>query len=234
MIDMSNKSGFTLVELIVAVFIGMMVLGGVYSMISTGLKSSSAIEKKVTALQDARAALEIMAMEIRMASYNPNYVTGIWQDPNCGVSVNQGYKGIQAASANSITIEMDIDASSFVGDSANEIIIYNYDQTNQYITRETRTCPGPTSSGQQPFMGDLPNSGNPRTVLVNNGNAIPLFTYFDKTGTQITNLPADIPNIRRIEIVLVAETADIDPNLGARRQMIYSTSIIPRNHVICQ
>ena len=125
------------------------------------------------------------------------------------------------------------DGDGMLGDP-NEVIRYTYDTANQYITRETN-C-----GGGQPFLGDTAASGNPRTVrVVNNtagaGNtAIPVFRYYDGAGAEIlsTGLPAGIPNIRRIDIVLAVETEDVDPNTNQRRRLIYSTSVIPRNHAI--
>ena len=82
----------------------------------------------------------------------------------------------------------------------------------------------------------------PRSVRVindANGNGvfdaatdIPVFTYFDGAGNQIpfASLPANIPNIRRIDITLQVETDEITPDTGQRRKMIYSTSVIVRNH----
>ena len=83
-----------------------------------------------------------------------------------------------------------------------------------------------------PFLGDRP--GDPRAVRVINTAAVPVFRYFDAQGTEITaaGLPAGIPNIARIDITLWVETEDVDPNSDQRRRMIYSTSVIPRNHVI--
>ncbi len=83
---LKRQKGLTLVELVVAISIGMIVLGSIYSMVLTGLRSSSSLEMKVTAGQDVRAALELMAMEIRMASYNPTFVSGIWKDATGAVS----------------------------------------------------------------------------------------------------------------------------------------------------
>ena len=83
-----------------------------------------------------------------------------------------------------------------------------------------------------PFLGDMP--GDPRAVRVINTAAVPVFRYYDAQGTEITaaGLPAGIPNIARIDITVWVETEDIDPNSGQRRRMIYSTNVIPRNHVI--
>lgn len=226
-----RKEGFTLVEIMFALFIGVLILGAIYFSMISGKKSSVALESKISAQQDVRSVLEIMAMEIGMASYNPNFVTGIWRNPgDCtNFSGNQTYKGIQLATANSITVQMDIAESGAVGDNANEIISYNYDTANQRITRQTN-C-----GGAQAFLGDV--SGTPRSVrVINNDLGLPIFRYFNGAGIEIAagSLPATIPNIRRIEITLAVETEDIDPNTNQRRRMIYSTSVIPRNHAILQ
>jgi hypothetical protein len=192
-------------------------------------------------------------MEIGMASYNPNATRGNWLlASDCStVSPNQAYRGIQEATANSLTVEMDINTDCTVDNdpicmrnytgnlNPNEVIRYNYDPddtTNLYITRRVN-CDG----GAQPFLGDTVASGHPRTVrVINNtagtGNtAIPVFRYYDGTGTEIFPTTTDqtpIPNIRRIDITLAVETEDVDPNSRQRRRLIYSTSVIPRNHAI--
>jgi hypothetical protein len=73
--------------------------------------------------------------------------------------------------------------------------------------------------------------------VINNTLNIPMFRYFNGMGVEIlaAGLPAGIPNIRRIEITLAVETEDPDPNVPGttqRRRLIYSTSVIPRNHAI--
>jgi prepilin-type N-terminal cleavage/methylation domain-containing protein len=243
-----NDRGFTLVEIIVAAAVSMVLLGAIYMAINSAQRSTMGIERKVAVQQDVRPALELMAMEIRMASYNPMFTRGIWLDPaDCfSASVNQQYLGIQNATPTSITIEMDIGPNSpsgFVGDDTNEIIAYAYDMANQRITRETkRSPPGACTPGGQPFLGDTVASGNPRTVLVVNdvngngvyddGTDIPVFRYYDGTGTLIaaSSLPGAIPNIRRIEITLAVQTEFVNPDTNQRRSLIYSTSVIPRNH----
>ena len=245
-----NKKGFTLVEILIAASVGLIVMGAIYAAMNMGQRSSVAVERKIVAQQDARAALDIMATEIRMASYRKPYTPPVdWCDcsyislpsqPTCtGCTSNQDYKGIREATANSITVEMDIDESSVIKDHADEIIRYEYlgDANNQRITRETN-C-----GGGQAFLGD--QVGNTSEVRVVNatagagGSAIPLFKYYyyDSGGVEQelvpgVDLPAKIPDIRRIEITLVVDTEAIDPNLGKRRRTFCSTSVIPRNHAI--
>jgi prepilin-type N-terminal cleavage/methylation domain-containing protein len=229
----TNNNGFTLVEILVALFIGTLMLMAIYAVVDSAQKSSTGIERKVIAQQDARSALELMAMEIRMASYNPNLTSNIWvSTANCfSAAANQNYRGIQEATANSMTIEMDIDDSAAIRDHTNEVINYNYDTANQYITRKTN-CTG----GDQPFLGDTNANEAQKTVLVvNNSVGIPVFRYYNGSGSEITvsgtDLGGRIPDIRRVEITLVLDTAYSDPTTGGRKRIIYSTSVIPRNHI---
>jgi hypothetical protein len=224
-----NHRGFTLVEVLFAVATGIIVMGAAYVAMISGQRSSVGIEEKVVAQQDLRGGLEIMGLEIGMASFNPNFANGIWRAPaGCvNISPNQIYKGIQVATANTISVQMDIQESSAIGDNPNEIITYVYDPANQRITRETN-C-----GGGQPFLGNTP--GNPRTMrIINNILNIPVFRYFNGVGAEIpaANLPLSIPDIRRIEITLAIETEDIDPNSQQRRRMVYAGSVVPRNHPI--
>jgi prepilin-type N-terminal cleavage/methylation domain-containing protein len=228
---MKNHKGYTLVEVLIALALGVIILSAIYSLVNMGQKSTYNIERRVAAHQDARTALEMMSMEIQMASYNPrpgDEDSDFWvSSGNCTPSTNQTYKGIQSATDSSITIEMNLDGSASIGDSINEVINYTYDSNNQYISRSTN-CTG----GDQPFLGDVP--GNPRAVRVINTSAVPVFRYFNALGAEIaaSSLPAGIPNIARIDITLWVETENADMNTGQRKKSFYSTSIIPRNHVI--
>ncbi len=233
-----SAAGYTLVEVSLALVVGLVLLGVIYAVVESGQKSSVALDRKMTAQQDVRAALQVMALEIGMSSYNANYATGLWVNTACGNSppTDATYKGIQEATANSVTIEMDHNESSSIGDQPNEVIRYAYLAGNQYITRDTNCL------GAQPFLGDDPASGRPRGVRVINdrdGNGayddgvdLPVFTYFDGAGNQIpfASLPASIPSIRRVDITLQVETDEIAPDTLQRRRMIYSTSVIPINH----
>jgi prepilin-type N-terminal cleavage/methylation domain-containing protein len=235
MLMMKNR-GFTLVEIIVAMGIGMIMLTAIYAAINSAQHSASGIERKVIAQQDARSALELMSMEIRMASFDVNLNTAIWVDPvNCtNVSPNPAYRGIQEATATSIAIEMDIDQSGAVGDAANEIIRYSYTAASQYITRETRRDSGGcNSSGAQPFLGDTV-AGQKTVKVINAGENVPVFRYFNSAGTEIDPgaNAALIPTIRTIEITLIVETEYVDPASGQARRLVYSTRVIPRNHAI--
>lgn len=239
---MKEMKGFTLVELMIAIGVTVGLMAAVYMAVNSAQKHSSAIEKKVTAQQDVKPVLDLMAREIGMVSYNPTLAANLWVNPTgtcLAASSDQNYRGLQEATTNSMVVEMDIsgytsptgdvNGDGMLGDE-NEVIRYNYDTVNQYITRATN-C-----GGGQPFLGDTATSGRPRVLVINDTLGLPVFRYFDSTGTEIASagLPAAIPNIRRIDITLAVETEHLDAITGQRRRLIYSTSVIPRNHAISQ
>jgi len=229
-----NQKGYTLVEILFALFIGLLLLSSTYAAMTAGQKSSAAVERKITAQQDVRAALEVMSLELGMASFNPNFVLGAWRNQtDCSAAINQVNRGIQEADAHTLTIEMDLGESGEVGDEENEIIRYRYDTASQRITRERILCNGTSLSttGGVDFLGADPNSGQPRSVrVINQTLGIPVFSYFDGRGSATAN----IPDIRRIDITLAVETDELDTNTGQRRQMIYASSVLSRNHGITQ
>jgi len=241
---MRDAKGFTLVEMVVAIAVAMGLLTAVYLAINSTQRHSSSIERKVTAQQDVKPALDIMALEIGMASYNPTFApiaNNLWVNSTTCTSTGttQTYRGIQEATANSIAVEMDISGSGSTPDDGNgalgednEIIRYDYDTANQRITRAT-SC-----ESAQSFLGGTV-AGQKTVRVINsgsNGLGIPIFRYYDGTGNEITvsgnDLGGRIPDIRRIEIVLAVETENNDANTNQPRRLIYSTSVIPRNHAI--
>ncbi|MDQ5987674.1 MAG: hypothetical protein CSYNP_03419 [Syntrophus sp. SKADARSKE-3] len=236
---MKRTNGFTLIELMISMAVTMLLLVGVYVAVNSSQRNTAGIERKVGVQQDVKPALDLMAMEIGMASYNPNFTTGMWLAAgSCATpSTTQGYKGIQLATANAIEVQMDVVENGSLTD-ANEVISYSYNTTNLYMTRGV--CSGGAMPNPLPaFLGDLASSGNPQTLRVINATlGIPVFRYYDGTGTEITigtgatQLPLAIPNIRRIDICLAVETAAVDPNTKQTRKLIYSTSVIPRNHAL--
>jgi prepilin-type N-terminal cleavage/methylation domain-containing protein len=244
--DYKNSRGFTLVEILFALFVGLLLMAAVSVTMISGQRSSAAIERKVAAQQDVRGALRVMASEIGMASFNPNFAFGIWRNAGACSSpaVTQANKGLQEVTPNSITVEMDIGESSSIGDDNHEIIRYEFipGPAGQFIQRAVN-C-----GGAEAFLGAAPAAGVSRTVRVindmsgiTNGNSPPevaVFRYYDikdpPTELFPHQNPSDIPNIRRIDITLAVETDEIDPNTQQRRQMIYSTSVIARNHALTQ
>ncbi|HOQ40942.1 MAG TPA: prepilin-type N-terminal cleavage/methylation domain-containing protein [Smithellaceae bacterium] len=195
-----NKNGFTLIELIMAISIGLVIIAAVYALNEMGQRSSASISQKVVTQQDARAVLDLMAMEIRMASYNPSgkdNSTGneIWVDKD-GVAITAAnnkkfMKGIQIAKTNEIMIEMDLhgDAAASNPDGfikcsqSNEVIHYKFDSATKTISRITN-C-GINASDTQVILG---GTGSNTMVRNDAAPAVNLFTYW---GPDIDNPDAN-------------------------------------------
>jgi hypothetical protein len=184
--------------------------------------------------------LDLMATEIRMASYLPPPCNNsTWLTiPACPEMTGWGgtpvrdYKGIQVADANKIFVAMDLNGDGVIGPpGANEYIMYSYDGAST-LSRDV-SC-----SGNWAILGGTALSSNVRNAVAGPGSTlVPMFRYFDRANNDITATVSNnastvngIPAIRRILITIVADTADKDLNTKMPKRIVYSTSVAVRNH----
>ena len=119
--------GFTLIELMISIAIGLVVLASVATTFTSQTRAYSAQEQINQMEQNLRGALDIMTREIKMAGYRPN-----------GGTVT----GVVSYTSTSLTIQADLDANGTLlasgtgSDTANEQIAYVYDSVNKKITRQ--------------------------------------------------------------------------------------------------
>ncbi len=250
---MKNKlnNGFTLVELIIAVAVGMIIMTAIYAMINLGQGSTGGISRRVLTQQDARAVLNLMAMEVGMASFNPTSDNAVWgktplkADDTACVDADvpspflQVRRGIQTAGPNSILVSMNLNADTKIGgnvtNSENEYIRYSFDSNTGTIKRAV-SC-----GGDQPIVG----GANSSTMIRNNVAGVPLFQYFNTAGTDISanviNTPdaqpgnGGISDIRRIRINISADVENDDKRGTFKTsRRTYSTDVLVRNHALSQ
>jgi prepilin-type N-terminal cleavage/methylation domain-containing protein len=226
-----NKKGVTLVELIVAMAVGLIIMAAIYSLMNTGQKSSSSLARKVLTQQDARAVMDLMALEIGMASYNPGLFSAVWvgsPSTSSGVCADYNFvqtrKGLQIAGENQILVAMDLNEDGIIGNpGTNEYIFYEF--TGNSIRRRV-SCGTP-----QAILGGIASG-----TRVLNDATTPLFQYFaasDTTPMDMTTPLTDlqIASIRRIRINIVVE---VETQSSAFRvsQKTYTTDIFVRNHAL--
>ena len=120
-----NIEGFTLVELMVSMGIGMVILAAVTTTFMSQSKIYNAQEQINEMQQNARGVLDIMTRELKMAGYKPN---------------GGGFSGV-TYSTTQLMVQADLDSSGAVStdSTANEQITYVYDSANQRITRAVGT-----------------------------------------------------------------------------------------------
>lgn len=118
--------GFTLVEMLVAMGIGMVVLAAVTTTFMTQAKFYNAQEQINELEQNARGALDVISRELKMAGYKTNngVVTGLTAS---GVNLD----------STKLVIETDINGDNSIDGTAGSLerITYSYSSSNKQITR---------------------------------------------------------------------------------------------------
>jgi len=196
----TSDRGFTLVELLVAMAVGMIVLGAVYALFTAQSKHLATQEQLAELHQNARVAMDMMVRELSMAGYNQRNaatlaaVPTIPEVPRCTnalVAAGTRCVGITNAVAATISFTADLNGNgdTTAGSSnPNENIVYNV-----Y-----------SSSGIQALGRTSNNTKSPVVEYVQSLN----FIYYDGSG----NITANLADIRRVKITIVIRTAKQDPN----------------------
>jgi len=191
--------GFTLIELMVSIAIGMVVLASVATTFTSQTRAYSAQEQINQMEQNLRGALDIMTREIKMAGYRPN-----------GGTVT----GVVIYSSSSLTIQADIDgtgtllASGTGSDTANEQIAYVYDIVNKKITRQV-------------------GSGTAAT-LAENISAF-TFTYYQSSGATLATSASNIRRIKIAMTGITAKPDPGYSSNGGYRTVDLSAIVTPIN-----
>jgi prepilin-type N-terminal cleavage/methylation domain-containing protein len=228
-----KKNGFTLVEVIVAMAVGALIMAAVYGFMTLVQKNSANADRRIVTQQDTRMVLDLMASEISMASYSNSDAANVWSNASllaCITNFDKTCKGIKSATANSIAVAMNLNGgapnySTTIGDVENEYIVYSYDGAST-LTRSVNCVGAAILGGSAPYT-------NVSNAKAGPGNTpVPMFRYYDGTNTLISApvSTANIPNIRRILITIVADTAEKDVSTQQYKRMVYSTSVMVRNH----
>jgi type IV pilus assembly protein PilW len=161
----NKESGFTLVELLIAMTIGLIILAALSSTFLMQRKIYDVQEQIVEMVQTARAAMDMMTREIRIAGYNP---------------ANVSFDGIPH-NANSSTIDVyaDLNGNGSIDTTSGtyEHITYSYDSANKLIRRNTNT-----GGGNQPFAENIDSF----SVSYLNANGGPATTTSEIRQARIT------------------------------------------------
>jgi Tfp pilus assembly protein PilW len=183
---MRDSSGFTLVELLVTAVISLALGIAGFSFFRSQGRSLTDQSAGLDAIESARAALDFMAYDIRMAGANP---AGTWsQSGTCGA-------GLSSAQTSSLTIASDganggaIDGTIAPG----EITTYSYDAGTQSIVRTV-------DGSSQTLIKNVPSGGLVfRYYTSGTGSPVSL------SGGQVSS--TDCNNVRSILIKVKVQTA---------------------------
>lgn len=197
----NRASGFTLMELLVSMSIGMVVLAALAKTFTVQSRQNAAEEQVAQMQGNARAALDLMVREIQMAKYNP-----------AGTAFSSAYGVTYSASELEVKADMNGDGTISTSSGSVEDIIYARDAVNNYITRKLG------STGTAEIVADnitaftfayydangsavtsSGNSGNIRKVTINitARTAKPDPSYTSNSGYRTYQISVDItpPNM---------------------------------------
>ena len=213
--EMKHENGFSLIELLMAVAIAGVVVGGIYSVYLTQQKSYLAQQEIVALQQSLRAAMQLMERDIRMAGYTP---------------YEESSAGIQTANTNAIRFTLDIhDGVDNDSDGRTDEFdeIGNGDDDTADIGEDiTYFRADPDGDGvfdlyrRDAFLGV-------DQILAYHVDALDL-VYLDKAGS----VTSDLGKIRSVQVTMVARTGR--PDRGFRNNTIYinqkGTVILPQQN----
>jgi type IV pilus assembly protein PilW len=162
---MNNKFGFTLIEVLIAMFISLVIMGGAYMFFNSQQRQTTIQTNVSDAQQTLRAAMDFMSRDIRMAGYDLE---------------KSGEFGITDIKFRDINDADDAAGNSFIRFSWDKDSdgTLNNDETIEYSLVNSNAVNAIT-----PGITDLylrfPNNGNTRDVLANNIIALGLAYAYD-------------------------------------------------------
>jgi type IV pilus assembly protein PilW len=181
----SNKKGFTLVELLVAMAITGIVAGAIYTAFQSQQKSYLIQEQVAEMQQNLRAAMDIMVRDIRMAGYDPYGNSGA---------------GITAAAENTFTFTLVADDDDYdndndtITDEIGELKTIQYDLYDAYDDSDN-------DIGRQ--------VGAQKRAVAENIEEIEF--YYILADDTTTTAPANPSDIRSVQITILARVGHQDP-----------------------
>lgn len=94
-----GQSGFSVIEVMVGLVIGLFVVGGAIKLFVDYLGRNRTIALEARVNQDLRAAADLIARDVRRAGYWQNAVTSVWDPTTSSFNTNQ-YRAISVGTAN--------------------------------------------------------------------------------------------------------------------------------------
>jgi len=209
----ATNRGFTVVELLVALGMAAVVFGLIVSFFANMGRSTTTQNAAAAAQQTARAGVDFMAQELRLAGLDPleSAGAGIEEISPTGIKIRFTSDSCNLPIGHSDNCENPVPDGKL--DGKNERVTYWYDAGSRVLRRYLYE----TTSSQtwMPLLEQVePNPGN-----------VPLFTFLDGNGLGITD------NNRRGEIRTVLITLTVLEPAG-RSKMVertYSSRVRLRN-----
>lgn len=182
-----KRAGFSLIEMLVVVFLMALLVGTIFSQMSAVQQRASTEQVKVDDFQEARDLVDQFFRDLSQAGY-PNSrmvdtTSGAWSPALAAPLYNDSRlaTGLVSADVNELRFEGDTSGNGTV-----ESIVYQINGSGTCALCLQRSQVDKATG--DPITGQTENWG----TAVNDVISTAIFTYSDTNGNQITALPADV------------------------------------------
>jgi len=207
----AGSRGLSTMEVLAGMGLTLILLAALYSFRGAQLKATAAQNVYSDSQNVTRSVIDLMARELRMASYDPGTALPTSPAGGCAPQVKQG---IIEATPNKIHFQQDLNGDNAIG-AANENVTYDVSGTD--IRR--------TDGNNAPVVLA---TGNPSEGLA--------FQYFDMNGAEL--VPAGSPaaltqcqrdSIWKVRVTVRAQLANPNPNIATRITSVAESEVAIRS-----
>lgn len=196
MLKKRPERGFSLIELMVSMTIGIFLLLGFTTFLTNTLASNANTFKMSRVNQEMRAVMTLMVRDIRRAGYwgSPSYAAGALSGVSSGATYVNPFQNLNTATGGCILYRYDkngngsLDSNEYFGFLLSSGVIQMYDGTN------VTTCTGGTG-------------WSPLTYVKNTQVTMLTFTETDSAPLYINGATGPNIKVRYIAITLTAQSA---------------------------
>jgi prepilin-type N-terminal cleavage/methylation domain-containing protein len=203
-------TGFSLVELLIVLVIFSLLLGGVFSSLNEGQRSSQISKDETEMRQDLQDVFSLMTSELRTTGFPPETYYDAQYLLNPATRKNLIASGLVLAGPQEIRFQGDIDGDNTV------------DYVRYYLSGSSAPYSLNRFGGAIKPDGSLPG-GSPQKL----SEQVESFQlrYFNNSGVETSNLP----DVTGIQVQLTLRARHIDPLARVYRTVSESTRIRPLN-----
>jgi type IV pilus assembly protein PilW len=178
-----DNSGFTLIELMLAMTIMLLVMSAIYTTFQAQTRSWTTQQEIANMQQNLRVALYNLESSIRMAGYDPQNSRAFGFVSNFPMAPFSADGA--TTDADDIAFTVDADNDKTIDGNSNELVAYRLN---------------PTTNELEVYDTTIQADGAWQTVAQNIRSVV--FTYLDENNAVTTNLS----NIRTVQITLTAKS----------------------------
>lgn len=178
--NLKNNNGVTLIELMIVLVIAAILIGGIYTLFNTQQRSYFVQDRVSGIQQDARAALDIMARDIRMAGFwtgagSGTGFFGVGAIGGSNYAVNPGNGATPSTDPDQITVVLATEQIATVTNVSGSTVSLSGGvggdglNPNDYVAFEGETQVYQIQNINTPTANDIGLNGNPPNHLDNIG-----------------------------------------------------------------